>query len=73
MFPLELFIFTKKRQDIFLEKKSWIRRFGIRENMSRTCYKYLKKFLILKFYCYLSKLTKLNVRKAGAPESLKKN
>ena len=28
----------KRKQDIFPEEKSWIRRFGIRENMSRTNY-----------------------------------
>ena len=41
---LKLFIFAKKgssskrKRDIFSEKTSWIRRFGIRENMSRTNY-----------------------------------
>jgi hypothetical protein len=27
----------KRKQEEFREKNSWIRRFGIRENMSRTC------------------------------------
>ena len=44
----------KRKQDIFREKNLWIRRFGIRENMSRTSYKSYLLWYFTKLFLMIS-------------------
>ena len=46
--------YFKRKQEFFREKNSWIRRFGICENMSRTGHKSFL-FVILLFGCHVKR------------------